>query len=195
MFTGFIMEKICGIYKIISPSKKIYIGKSVDIQDRLRKYKHGKCFTQTLIYRSIKKHGWDKHRFEIIHLCERENLSELEKYYIELYQCFNSKHGLNLMNGEGFNYKHSDETKRKIGDAHRGMSFSKEAILKMSLAASRTKNFTGKKHSEESKQKMRDAKLGKTASKETRLKMSKSQKKRQELRWLKLPYLKPEDRG
>jgi hypothetical protein len=33
------MSKICGIYKITSPSGKVYIGQSVDIKRRFTTYK------------------------------------------------------------------------------------------------------------------------------------------------------------
>jgi hypothetical protein len=32
--------EICGIYKITSPSKKVYIGQSVDIYERWQKYQN-----------------------------------------------------------------------------------------------------------------------------------------------------------
>ena len=73
-------EIICGIYKITSPSGKIYIGQSNNINDRISQYKRKKCKQQTILYRSIKKHGWDKHIFEILCQCDSEKLNELEKY-------------------------------------------------------------------------------------------------------------------
>ena len=35
----FFMEKICGIYKITSPSGRIYIGQSIDCPKRFKQYK------------------------------------------------------------------------------------------------------------------------------------------------------------
>ncbi|HEC36627.1 hypothetical protein LCGC14_1312370 [marine sediment metagenome] len=50
-------EKICGIYKITSPTKKIYIGQSIDINRRKIIYKNILCKLQRKIYNSLKKHG------------------------------------------------------------------------------------------------------------------------------------------
>ena len=32
------MKKICGIYKITSPSGRVYIGQSIDVYSRLKQY-------------------------------------------------------------------------------------------------------------------------------------------------------------
>jgi group I intron endonuclease len=131
------MEKICGIYKIISPKKRIYIGQSVDILRRFKKYKKLSCINQIRLYNSLKKYGFEKHEFEILHQCEREKLNELEKYYIDLFQCFNSEYGLNLKYG-GENPVHSKETKNKMSESHKGQ----------------IPWIKGKKHSEETRKKM-----------------------------------------
>ena len=62
------MNKICGIYKITSPTDRVYIGLSKDINKRIETYRNARCYTQTRLYRSIIKYGWDSHKFEII--CE-----------------------------------------------------------------------------------------------------------------------------
>ena len=41
-----------GIYKITSPSGKIYIGQSWNISDRISRYKTIRCKTQGKIYNS-----------------------------------------------------------------------------------------------------------------------------------------------
>src|SRR2546423_15127104 len=107
------MKKICGIYKITSPSGKIYIGQSINIMARMYRYKEGHCKEQTALHRSIKKYGWGNHIFEIIHECVREKLNELEKYYIQLFQTFNSKNGLNLQNGGNASIELSDSTRER----------------------------------------------------------------------------------
>ena len=54
-----------GIYKITSPTNKVYIGSSNNIFNRWCSYKNLKCLTQTKLYRSFLKHGVDNHVFEI----------------------------------------------------------------------------------------------------------------------------------
>jgi group I intron endonuclease len=173
-----------GIYKITSPSKKIYIGQSIHIEERFKDYKYKICKQQSKLYSSLKKHGYDKHKFEILQECNLEQLNELEKYYIELFQCFNSKYGLNLREGGGAKGKMSDETKLKIKNIKTGKTQSKESNEKRSLALKgikrkpRTQEHTdkitckikGKKRSENTKQKMSISKLN--MSQETKNKMS-----------------------
>lgn len=112
------MTKICGIYKITSPTEKIYIGQSINIISRWAFYKTLNCKHQSLLFYSLKKHGAKNHRFEIIHQCHKDELNKLERHYIKLYDTFNSKHGLNLDSGGGLECTRvpfSDEHKRKIG--------------------------------------------------------------------------------
>lgn len=140
-----------GIYKITSPTGKVYIGQSIEIGRRKSYYKQMKCTRQPKIYNSLKKHGWDKHKFEIIHECQREELNKLEVYYISLFKSFNSEFGLNLQSGGDVKLQ-SEETKRKISLANKGRVISIESRKKLS-----------------------EAHKGKILSKEVRANMSKAQ--------------------
>jgi len=125
------MNKICGIYKITSPSGKIYIGQSVNIERRIAKYKYCECKQQPKIYHSIMKYGWNAHIFEVIHISDSENLNDLEKYYIRLYDSFNTEHGMNLTDGgEGANV--TNETKEKIRKSKLGVKRSTTFRKKLS---------------------------------------------------------------
>lgn len=117
-----------GIYKITSPAKKIYIGQSTNIEYRWKGYKKLNCSKQQKLYNSFKKYGVEKHKFEIIQLCKKEQLNELEKYYVDLFQTFNNKYGLNLRDGGGAFGNHSEKTKIKIGLANKGRIISYEMI-------------------------------------------------------------------
>ncbi len=105
--------KTCGIYKITSPKKSVYIGQSINIESRFTAYRRLNCNRQPKLEGSFKKYGIDKHKFEIIHECKQEELNDLEKYYVDLYQCFNSKYGLNLKDGGNARGKSSLETRKK----------------------------------------------------------------------------------
>ena len=74
------MNKICGIYKITSPSGKIYIGQSKDIRRRMQYYNRLNCKNQTKLYNSLLKYGWENHLFEILIECSELELNYLEKY-------------------------------------------------------------------------------------------------------------------
>jgi group I intron endonuclease len=107
------MNKICGIYKITSPTNKIYIGQSVNIYRRINHYVNIMCIDQPKLYHSLVKYGWNAHIFEIIHECEASELNNLEKHYIKIFNSFNTEHGLNLTDGgEGANV--TQETREKI---------------------------------------------------------------------------------
>ena len=164
----FNMEKICGIYKITSPTKRVYIGQSIDIKRRLRCYTNLKCEGQPRIYRSLVKHGVNKHIFSIVQTCDAKDLDALEIYYIELYQSFNNKNGLNLSSGGTSGIK-SEETRLKISNALKGKKHSPERILKSKLERKPVSEETrekirkhniGKKYSEETKEKKRAQCLG-----------------------------------
>lgn len=88
-------KMLIGIYKIVSPVNKIYIGQSIDIRKRFYNYKLFHCKPQIKLYNSLKKYGVNNHKFEILHLCNIEELNILERYYQELFEV-NNKHGLNL---------------------------------------------------------------------------------------------------
>jgi group I intron endonuclease len=68
-----------GIYKISSPSGRVYIGQSVDINARFRAYRNGNCGKQKRLYESFKKYGFDSHILEIIEECE-EHQKDGDKY-------------------------------------------------------------------------------------------------------------------
>ena len=87
-------EKICGIYKIINPSGKIYVGESYDIERRFRNYNNLRCKAQTKLYNSLVKHSPDRHIFTIIEECSIEDLKCKERYWQIFYNVLGEK-GLN----------------------------------------------------------------------------------------------------
>jgi group I intron endonuclease len=161
-----------GIYKITSPSNKVYIGQSIDIERRFRHYKRMVCKEQIKIYNSFLKYGVDSHIFEILELCDTKDLNNRERYYQDLYDSV--ANGLNLLyvKSEHFNGGHSEESKKKISDSLKGKTFTDEHKYKIGLSNSR------RVISSETIEKHRVNGLGKKASPETKKKMSESQKKR-----------------
>lgn len=84
-----------GIYKITSPSKKIYIGQSTNIEKRFYTYKLLHCKKQPFLFNSLKKYGAENHIFEVIEFCEVEKLNERERYWQDFYNVLEC--GLNLV--------------------------------------------------------------------------------------------------
>lgn len=78
---------ICGIYKITSPTGRIYIGQSEKIEKRWEIYKRMNSSTkvQVKLWRSFQKHGVGNHVFEIIEECLLEDLNCRERYYQDFY--------------------------------------------------------------------------------------------------------------
>ena len=58
-------EKTCGIYKITSPSGRIYIGESVDILTRWVSYRNLSCKGQPKLLGSLKKYSPENHIREV----------------------------------------------------------------------------------------------------------------------------------
>ena len=171
-----IMSKICGIYKITSPTGKIYIGQSIHIKRRWSDHKKMPISDKgNILYNSFLSHGADSHKFEILERCSKEMLNEREIYYIEKYQTFDTEHGLNLTKGGDSNVVFSKKTLQKMSEAKKGVrpknligyKHSKETRDILRKKSMGNKNWLGKNHSEETKEKIRQAKLGKKHSKET----------------------------
>lgn len=93
-------DKMIGIYKITNKiNNKIYIGQSIDIKRRWRAYKNPYKDRKhnSLILDAIEKYGIDNFLFEVIEECEKEQLNEKERYWIQFYD---SNHiGYNLTAG------------------------------------------------------------------------------------------------
>jgi group I intron endonuclease len=75
-----------GIYKIVNPNGKLYIGQSTNIEKRWRDYKTLHCKGQTKLYNSLRKHSFENHKFEIIEECDVSILEERETYWKLFYK-------------------------------------------------------------------------------------------------------------
>lgn len=78
--------KLIGIYKITNPKGKVYVGQSININHRKAEYRTLQCKGQPKIFNSLKKYGWDNHKFEIIEECPIEKLDEREVYWKQYYK-------------------------------------------------------------------------------------------------------------
>lgn len=74
--------KNIGIYKITSPSGKIYIGQSIHIKQRWKQYVNpNSSSVGPKLLNSLNKHSWEKHNKEILEECLLEQLNEREIFY------------------------------------------------------------------------------------------------------------------
>lgn len=160
-------DKIICVYKITSPSGKIYIGSSVNYKRRLTQYKGTGAKAQTILYNSFLKYGIDNHIFEIVELCTKENLLEREYFYGSLYEVLGEK-GLNCKLpkfGDKF-----QNTRQETIEKMKQWKPSEDTIAKMRLG--QFKRAKENPMTEEIKHRIRLANLGKKASEETKKKMS-----------------------
>lgn len=92
---------ITGIYKITNNlNSKVYIGQSVDISTRLKahiKAGLGIDSSNNKLYTEMKDIGVENFSFEIIEECERAQLNERERFWIEYYQ--STDFGYNIQKG------------------------------------------------------------------------------------------------
>lgn len=167
------MNKVIGIYKITSPNGCIYIGQSRDCKKREEHYRNNRVKNQPRISNSINKHGWESHKFEVIHECSEYFLNELEKFYIIFYDTFQTKHGMNLSEG-GYEGYPSEETRRKISLATKGKKVSEAQRLNMSISKKGKPNFKlrGRKASLEARSNLRASHIGKKLTENQKLKIS-----------------------
>ncbi len=164
------IPSLSGIYSIVNTkSGKCYVGSAIDLKRRayehlssLRKGNHFNRYLQ----RSWNKNGEELFRFEVLELCQPEDLLDKETHYIKSKDVYNASKDCSTWLGR----KHTEETKSKIRAARakqvippesyaaaaqkltgRKMNFSKETIRKLSQRAknmdrsfSQTKEFREK---------------------------------------------------
>lgn len=134
------------IYKITSPTGRLYIGKTKHLQRRINTYKYkitnDTGWKNAKIMNSLKKYGWDAHIFEIIEECENELLNDREKFWIKKLDtyCVENNKNMNMSRGgeEGGRVWMFDvERRKKQSERFTGVGGP----------------FYGKKHTEENKRK------------------------------------------
>ncbi len=168
------------IYKIISPKKRIYVGSTININERFKSYYRLKCKTQVRLYNSFKKYGVENHEFIIITECTINEMFNLENYYGNLYNTLDDKFGLNCVlpkAGTTFNSR-TLETRLKLSKSNKGKIVSDETKLKLrNINLGKPSKNKGKKiHTEESRNKMRISHTGKILNDNHKNNISKSLK-------------------
>ena len=120
-------EEISGIYKIVSPSGKVYIGKSQHMQARMNIYKNGHTKSQPKIHRSFNKYGFENHTFYLLETCDIDILLERELYYkLQHIEEFGWEMALFCDLYDHGSGPKSEETKRRMSEGKIGKKHSKE---------------------------------------------------------------------
>lgn len=142
-----------GIYKITSPSGKVYIGQTWNFVERVKDYKSLYSHKQAKLHASFIKYGVEAHNIQMI-LGVSENITQqmfdsIEQKYMDYYR----SNGYELMNirEAGSRGRHSEETKLKMSLSQKGKKRSPETIENIKISKSNPTPETRQKMSEAGK--------------------------------------------
>lgn len=176
------MKKVAGIYKITSPSGKVYIGQSWDIHNRWRLHRadFNRGRGNPHLVNSFRKYGVDTHTFEIIYQLPA-NPPNNTQYNLDIWEQFlmdesRAEHvHLFNMREAGSNGRPSKESIAKMVATRRSrdnFAVSENALRKRRAAL---KGRPGRPHTEETKRLLADLARGKVQSEETKERNRQSQ--------------------
>lgn len=139
------------IYKLTSPSGKIYIGRSIDFAQRMLSHlSSANRGEKRPIYDAIRKYGWDRFTKEVIaEVYGDQTAYDTELFYITLYNSVEKGYNLSVETSHGGdNWKERKESQEY-----------ENFIKKMKVINDHSK-MHGKHHSDEAKAKQKVAALG-----------------------------------
>lgn len=168
----------CGVYKITNTvTGDYYIGSANNIWRRIRRHRsdlannrHGNIYLQ----RAWNKYGKQVFEFTAILLCDIKHKLYFEQGFLDLFKPVYNIATCASASWQGL--RHTDEQRRKIGEARKGKHHTEETKRKIGDASKGNTNMLGYKHTEESKRKIGAAHKGSHRTNETRAKMSESAK-------------------
>jgi len=149
-----------GVHKVKGAGNGRYLGSGLALKGAIKKYGRDN-FKREMLFRFDSSEEAYLKEAEIVN---EEMISNINCYNMRQGGCGGSICGENNPN---YGKTHSEETKKKIGKAHKGKVISEEAKKRMS------QSIKGKTHSEETKKKISASKKGKKLSEEALKKMSK----------------------
>lgn len=162
----------------------VYVGQSADIAKRLKNYynlSYIKSKSSFIISRALIKYGYSNFSFTILEYCNKSDLLSREQHYFD---SLNPEYNILKIAGSSKEYKHLEETRKKISKALKGVYTKENSSLfgrlhteetkeKMSLKKAGKHNpLYGKTHSEDTKEQIKLKALGRKHSDETKLTMS-----------------------
>jgi group I intron endonuclease len=145
--------KYWDIYKITSPTGRVYVGLTCRLHQRIKDYGRLSCASQKILYNSFTKYGFPAHTIEAIDGFESDvdYAYGKEMFWIRTMMSnrirFPEIGGMNISNGgRGISVlgkqptsekrsarRHSEETKLKMSKSHQGMRLTqREAVVKPS---------------------------------------------------------------
>lgn len=149
------MENIGYIYKITSPTGRVYVGQTTNIKNRMSE--HRRCRgNNKILYGSIRKYGWDAHQVLILDEVAIDKINTAECFYIAIcnsYVYTNKNVGMNLtLGGEGATgLVYTDEMRKNASLRRIGVKLSEEHKRNISRGSAHTP------HNEKQKEILREA--------------------------------------
>ena len=160
-----------GIYIIkCNANKKVYIGQSIDIKNRIRGHKYSLrkgTHPNYHLQNAFTKYGESEFTFDV--LCEipkseytKEELDLVEIEYISIYKSNDRENGFNIDRGGNGKGRTSEETKEKLRISHIGKRVSEETKKLLSQQRKgKPSHLKGKQQTEEHVQKRIFGQFGK----------------------------------
>lgn len=141
---------------IKSPTGKVYVGQSVNIEKRFLRYKKGDCSSQIALFNSLIKYGSINHSFEILEECLTNDLNSRERFYQDKYDVL-SGNGLNcvLTESNGKLRVYSTETIERMS------AIAKKRIISEIRRKHQSNVMKGRKLTDDHKSKISESNKGK----------------------------------
>ncbi len=149
-----------GIYQIRNlQNGHLYVGSAADLSKRkydhfykLERGNHTNAHLQAAYYR----YGSDSFVFEILEHCDKASLVGREQDYIN---SLNPAYNIRLIAHSNLGLRHTDDARRKIGDASRGKPFSgiPNRVITEEMKAKISASQKGRKFTDEHRRKLSEA--------------------------------------
>lgn len=186
-------ENCSGVYSITNTlNGHVYIGSAVNISRRWSQHTlllNRNCHHSGHLQNAWNKYGSDNFEFTVLEYCEIDYLTRCEQFYIDSeYPAYNMSPTAGSNLGIKFSVearanmseahlgksgrKHTEATRLKISEAHKGMHPSVEARANMSEVQKGNTNSLGYTHTDAARANMSLAAMGRTVTDATRAQIS-----------------------
>ena len=141
------------IYKLTSPSKRVYIGRAKDFNDRMAQHKYEATVLRKdyPLYRAIRKYGWENFKKEVIDTAPKHYIVELEKHYIIEHNAIKMGYNATISSTAG-----GDKWERRK-DTQQFQDFKDKMKI---INSGENNGMYGRKHSEETKKLLKEKAAG-----------------------------------
>lgn len=157
---------------------KVYVGQSKNPTSRKKNHwAAGRHNRRGHLYDAMRKHGIDHFCFSIIEECDDSNADDRERFWISHYDSMNPAKGYNRESGGCAHKTLSEETRKKLSEANKGVPFTEERCKNISDALNGKPNL--KNRSDNNPQRCKnisDALTGRTLSDKHKAAVSESLK-------------------